>query len=274
MLRLKSLKSIKQSKEVNSKFHTGTHGWIYNKLKDSKFGELYKDKTNKLFCFSNLFPPPKEEVLRENKIFFLTISSPIQEFIQALFFRLILNEKINLGEYQFELIDFSVLQPFGISNFSVFRTATIINITERTESGYKALDFETEPKKYTRALARNILKKYILVKKKDPFIKEDQLFNNCKINLIEKKKLFIKLTHYKNEKQESFDVIGNQVEVRFGALNKKQKDIFYTAVQCGFGERTSYGFGYIYPITPSGVEDLKDFEELYLNKQVKKDGGL
>lgn len=42
-----------------------------------------------------------------------------------------------------------------------------------------------------------------------------------------------------------YPVIGSLWEFSFSHLSKKQKEILEFAIDCGFGERNSYGFGFV-----------------------------
>ena len=83
VLKLESNKDVLQSKENNSKFYGGMHGWVYNKLKNTDFSKIYFEKEFKPFCFSNLFPIEKA-LIKEGQIYSLIISSPNEMFIVAL----------------------------------------------------------------------------------------------------------------------------------------------------------------------------------------------
>ncbi len=102
VLKLKSNKNVSQSKENNSKFYVGMHGWIYGKLKNTDFSEIYFKKEFKPFCFSNLFPV-KESVINEGQVYSVIISSPSEMFMVALLSQINADDAVNLGEFSFEL---------------------------------------------------------------------------------------------------------------------------------------------------------------------------
>ncbi len=83
LLNLKALKSVKQNKLNNSKYYTGMHGWIYSKLKGTKFGDLHSKREFKPFCFGNLYPI-RSGTIKQDDVYRFWISSPDEMFMVSL----------------------------------------------------------------------------------------------------------------------------------------------------------------------------------------------
>lgn len=250
-LLLQADKSVTQDKENNSKFHIGTRGFIYAKIKSL---EIHNDKCFKYFTFSNLFPLPSERI-EENKNYWLTISSPREDIIEIIKCNCPIGEKINLGEYSFILKDIREESNFKLKDFSILRTATLINITKKTQNSYKSLLLEND-KDFLYYLQNNGLAKY------NYYFNEDNdfnLFENCKIEAFGKKSVSLKIYSEKGD----YLIIGNLLDFKFGSLKKKQREILEFLIESGFGERTTYGLGYLYSNNANNnFENLKDFNVL------------
>ena len=229
----------------------GTRGFIYNKIKSLN---IHNDKSYKYFTFSNLFPPPNEEI-KEKKNYWLTISSPIKDIIDLVKLNSPIGEKVNLGEYSFILKDIKDEEDFKLKNFSILRTATLINVTRKNQDSYKSLLYEKDDD-FLDCLQKNCLAKY------NNYFKEKNeldIFENSKVEPFGKKSVSLKIH---NEKGDYF-LIGNLLDFKFGSLKKKQREILEFLIESGFGERTTYGLGFLYENKGSNrVEELNDFNVL------------
>jgi CRISPR-associated endoribonuclease Cas6 len=211
---------------------------------------LHNHNNFKFFTFSNLFPLPKE-VIKEKDKYYLVISSPKDEIIDLIFCNSPIGEIINLGEYSFILRNIKKENIIKLDNFNIFRTATLINITKRSDKGYKALLLDKDAD-FLDCLNRNCLAKY------NTYFSENNslnLFENCKVESFGKKSVSIKI----HNSQKDYFVIGNLIDFKFGALKKKQREILEFLIDCGFGERTTYGFGYVFNKNNNDVDELENF---------------
>ncbi|MEM4710953.1 MAG: CRISPR-associated endoribonuclease Cas6 [Candidatus Woesearchaeota archaeon] len=249
-LLLKSVKSVAQNRENNTRFHLGTRGYIYKKTEDL---DLHDKITHKYFTFSNLFVV-KDEKIEENKAYTLYISSPDSRFISMILYNTYLNEIVNLGEYSFVLEKIIYEKGFSIKDFSIFQTATMINLTKNLSKSYKALIYGKDVD-FIKHLNNNLLSKYNEYNKTKINI---DLFKNCKIRAIGKKSVCLKI----NKETGDFNIIGNILEFKFGKLNKTQRDVLEFGLQCGFGERTSYGLGFLFPVKRSDPDIISEFNDL------------
>lgn len=242
VLNLKSNKTVEQSKENNSKFHTGMHGWIYKKLKKTDFSKLHGKKEFKPFCFSNLFTI-KNQKIEEGKTYDLIISSPNEMFVIALLSNIDSGEIINLGEYSFELMNYKPLGKKVISQNDILNSETIINISLNEEGKRKAITLKKNSSIFKGHLSKNLIRKYNQYNKEK--IKEDfNLWENIVFKEIEGSESAIKLNLVKDS-DNWFDVIGARYKFKIGKINETQKKILQLCYDLGFGERDSFGFGFM-----------------------------
>lgn len=239
VLRLKANKTVSQ-KDTHAKFFTAMHGFIYKKLSDSKFKDMHDKKGFKGFCFGNIYPI-KGGKIESGKQYSLIISSPLPDLIQELFFSLSEGENINLGESSFTLEEFYVKQ-FRLSNNSVIETATILNLTRHENDKIIALKFKDSG--YLDALSRNLIRKYNYFNKEK--VEEDfPLFENIKIDLMNKGELAVPLLIQTEGRNDTFTVIGNKLRFKFGNISEEQLKIMQFCFDIGFAERNSYGMGFM-----------------------------
>ena len=242
LLKLKARKSVKQNKENNSKFYTGLHGWIYDKLKETDFSDIYSKTGFKPFCFSNLFPI-KEQVINEDNIYSLIISSPNEMFIIAIISKMNISEIVNLGEYSFELISYKPLARKEINQGDTLENETIINICILKNDKKNSITFSKSPELFKINLAKNLIRKYNRFN--DPKIEEDfYLWKNIEIGEIKGTESAIKINLIK-EGDNWFNVIGARYKFKIGDIDETQKKILNLSYDLGFGERNSFGFGFM-----------------------------
>lgn len=242
LFKLKSKKDVIQSKENNSKFYTGVHGWIYGKLNGTEFENLYGEKGFKLFCFSNLFKI-ENAGLKSGQIYNLIVSSPNEMFMIALLSKINNLEIVNFGEYGFELIGYKPLGRKGIEEFKTLESETLINVTVHEDEKRRALIFSRDSEDFIRGLTKNLIRKYNQFN--DKKIKEDfNLFENVKIEEINGTNSAVKINLIKDS-DNWFNVIGSRYRFNLGELNEKQREILNFCYDLGFGERNSFGFGFM-----------------------------
>ncbi len=260
MLRLKSNKEVAQNKENNSKFYTGMHGWIYGKLKNTDFSEVYSKKEFKPFCFSNIFSI-KNEKINEDEMYNVIISSPNEMIMIALLSNIDVGEQINLGEYSFELISYKPLARKEIQNFSKLNNETLLNIClpedKKGKLAKKAITLERDPENFKKQLAKNLTRKYNQYYEKN--IEEGfNLWKNVKITQIENSEKVVRLNLIK-ESDNFFDVIGARYSFEIGEIDETQRAIFQLCYDLGFGERNSFGFGFMN--IKKDKKESNDFDE-------------
>jgi len=212
-------------------------GLIYSLLKKSKLANLHKKSSYKFFCFSNLFP-------ETGKLRNLIISSPNENFLTFIAKKLIEKRKIKIGKENFELKEIKFLTPKLNKNLKIVSVSPIIlRIPKRKYSDYNISSkfpflywrpqypFEV----FVRQLESNIFKKYKSFYQKD--IEEFTIFQK----FIFKKSVSIPLKIHSKK----VIYIGSLWEFHFDFLDEKTKEILEFAIDCGFGEKNSLGFGFV-----------------------------
>ncbi|MDD3160137.1 MAG: CRISPR-associated endoribonuclease Cas6 [Candidatus ainarchaeum sp.] len=244
ILNLKSNATTVQNIENNSKFYTSVNGWIYNKLKDTEYSNLHDLNNFKLFCFSNLFPIKNQKII-QNEFYKLIISSPDEMFMVSLISKIDLNEKINLGEYSFELIGKKPIGKINLDEIDYFESMNLINlnspIKESDKLVSKAITYESDSEKFVKQLSSNLFKKYKQFKGE---IEQIDLFKGVIIEPASDEKA-IKLNFIENKNNNYFNVIGKRYKFKFEKLNENQKKVFELCYDLGFGERNTFGFGFM-----------------------------
>ncbi|RLE42316.1 CRISPR-associated endoribonuclease Cas6 [Candidatus Woesearchaeota archaeon] len=261
LLKLKALKDF----AYDEKYHHKIQGFIYRLTQGTPYEFLHSKKKYKFFCFSNIFPlkigkNKKVCPFRRGDIKYLLISSPDAGFIKTLHKKLeekiANNDEIKFGEMLFGLEGMKMLNtPIIKKKGVVIRTETpiVLRIPRRIYKKFKV----NPPKPYTyifwrkeypielffEGLTKNLLGKYREFHKIDK--EKFASFEKEVLPLFQRVK-FIKTVSNKviiNGKEQL--VIGLLFDFYFDFLNEKQRKILKFAVDAGFGERNSYGFGFV-----------------------------
>jgi len=260
LLKLEACKDF----SYDSKYYSKFQGFIYRQLINTPYSFLHQKKGYKFFCFSNIFPlkPTKKGIspFKEGETKFWLISSPDKGFI------FLLNEKfqniaennstINLGEMQFYLKSVKIIkQRLKRKNVTLkLETPLILRAGKKTYKNYKIIPpreykYLFWKKEYPLELFIDLLTKN-LIKKYAEFY-----YLNDKISLKELESavtpLFQRLEFEKTivahvpikGREQKF--IGSLWRFHFDWLNNQQKNLLEFAIDCGFGEKNSYGFGFV-----------------------------
>ncbi len=244
LLQLKAIRDVTQNKINNSKFYTGMHGWIYDKLKQTRYEELHSKKNFKPFCFSNLYPV-KGQIIEEGKIYRTWISSPDEMLIISILSNIRINEKVNFGEYSFQLLGLIPKPSYRVDNFTLLTTETITNVCLPVQGSLKpkAITLKKDKNKFQELLKKNIIRKYNQFS--DEKVTEDfNLWNNVEITEIPDTESAVKI-NFVDQDDNWFNVIGSRYRFNLGKLNDKQRQIFQLVHDLGFGERNTFGFGFV-----------------------------
>ncbi|MGB9681183.1 MAG: CRISPR-associated endoribonuclease Cas6, partial [Minisyncoccia bacterium] len=162
--------------EYDLKYFHKLQGFIYNLLKGTEYSILHDKKGYKFFCFSNIFPIPKDRIIRRNETKKLLISSPDKLFIKIISEKLqekIENkEKIYIGEYEFSVDKIETFQLKLSRNLKLTSaTPIVIRIPQRNYKKYKIpIEFRNKPyifwrpnysfEAFLKQLEENLIKKY------------------------------------------------------------------------------------------------------------------
>ena len=244
LLKLEALSDVAQTKEVNSKYYTGMHGWLYKKLKGTDFEELHKKQDFKPFCFGNLYPI-RDQKIKEGEKYKVWVSSPDEMFIINLLSNINAEETVNLGEYHFKLSGMKPVPSRKIEEFTLLTTETVTNVCLPVEGSLKpqAITLGKEKNKFKEQLKKNIIRKYNSFSEES--IEEDfDLWDNVKIEEIPESETAVKI-FFGNKENKNFDVIGSRYKFNMGNISEKQQEIFQLVQDLGFGERNTFGFGFV-----------------------------
>ncbi|MEM4361122.1 MAG: CRISPR-associated endoribonuclease Cas6 [Candidatus Anstonellaceae archaeon] len=239
---LLTLKSKKDA-EYDLRYYNKVHGFIYNLLKNTPYHSLHNKPGYKFFCFSNIFPIGEIKVGDLRKFL---ISSPDIQFIHFLEEELNKKNEVFIGEWHFKIEEIKKIE-LKIPNKMKLVTATplIIRIPKRKYSEYKINSTKPylfwEPyfpfQSFIKQLEENLIKKYNQFYKTK--IEEFPIFEQFEFKKTTKNYIVFR---GKEEK-----IFGSIWEFIFISLknNEKKKKLLKFAIDCGFGERNTYGFGFI-----------------------------
>ncbi len=235
ILKLISKKTINQ-KEFNNKYNTSFHGFLFKKIND-----YYANKYGS-FSFGNLFPI-KNNIIKEGEKYNIIISSPKNELIEKLFFSINESSTINIGEGSFE-IESIMIKNVILKKNSKIENIQPINITKQENNKIIAIKYEEEG--FLELLKKNLIKKYNFFFPEEKIDEDFNLFENVIIKPYEKKKeASFPIYFYNKEKNDKFDVIGSKLIFKFNNISEDQLKVFQCCFDAGFGERTSYGAGFM-----------------------------
>ena len=250
MLKLKALKDF----TYDPRYYHKASGVIYSLLKDSPLDFLHDYKSYKFFCFSNLFPLPKNEKgeinysIRKGMLMNWIISSPSVFFIRVLEQKFKEKKELNIGEMSFSIEEINSFELKIPRKNVALITATpiVIRIPERNYDIYN-IPKEFRKKRYVYWRKMYSLKAFIK-QIEENLKKKYEKFYGTKINL---DKIF-EVYRFKKDAVcyvtlEGRDrmIVGSLWEFYFSYLGEEQRKILTFGIDCGFGERNSLGFGFI-----------------------------
>lgn len=234
-MKLKAKKDMAYDEKYFHKFQ----GFIYKHI-EPYYNELHDKKGYKFFCFSNLFPIGDMKKGDERN---WIISSPDKAMIKWLYANI--PEEIHLGEMEFYVKEKEMFTP-KLERKIICATPIIIRISERNYDRYNI------PKEYrkkgfiywrpcysfdafVKQLEENLIKKYEEFYNKKVDIKTIFQFFKFKKSVA---------NHVIIEGKEQI-FVGSLWEFYFTHFSKEQKEILKFGLDAGFGERNSFGFGFV-----------------------------
>ncbi len=217
------------------KYYHKLQGWLYSLLKNTFYKDLHDKKGEKYFCFSNIFPPPRTQmdVIKENQIKNLLISSPNNNLIHVLWKKIKKTNFLNIGEMHFLLENITKITTQINDNIIIDTKTPILLRTKNNQywNPKKGDDFAP----FLLSLEENLRKKY------EKFygikLKEEPFFENFKF-------IDSVVNHLILNKKEA-KVYGSLWNFGFTSLTRTQKELLRFSFDAGFGERNSYGFGFV-----------------------------
>jgi len=207
------------------------HGFLANIAgKDEKYGK---------YCFGNLFPI-RNQLIEQGKTYEVLIGSPVPSIIEKLFFALPREKTLNIGELQFTLSNIEVQKRILTRN-STIESISPVNITIHENGRIRFLRYGEG--QYVSYLKKHLLKKYHFLTGKNA---EIDLFNNVTIAEHEKHPFVCyQINFFNKQSNKTFSVCGSKLVFRFKDISDEQLSIFQTLFDTGFGERTTYGAGFM-----------------------------
>lgn len=244
LLKLESVKGVAYDQLY---FHK-LQGFVYNLIRESPFSAVHDKAGYKHFCFSNIFPFGD---IAEGDKRSLLISSPSSPFIKFLLDKLTQmkegGSEINIGEMAFKIESLAMFQPKIYDGCMIScATPVVLRIpedkyddyaipAEKRKSGYIYWRPEVDFNAFVKQLTENIFKKYgdFYKEKIDPF------------PLFEQYKFVRSVCNHVVIDGKEYKLVGSLWDFMFTRLGAEQRKMLGFAIDSGFGERNSYGFGFM-----------------------------
>jgi len=220
-------------KEINPYF---IHSFIWNTLKSTDFSALHDKKGFKFFTFSNIFPLT-DFMPGENKN--LIISSPNRPFLKVLKEKLDEINEFNLGIHIFEI---KQTKLFNVSLKKKWETGSpIVLYKDNAKNEYFSFKRHKDLKFFLERLKDNAIKKFTSYYKLEKFEMDEPIFDSIKL----RKEVCVNIRKERNE----FIIIGSLWKLLEKAYFRKGTKKFYRFIMdCGLGEKNSFGFGFVNPL--------------------------
>ena len=209
--------------------------FLWSLLKDTEYDSYHNLKGYKFFSFSDIFPIND---IRFGEKFNLLISSPNKFFIKELYYRLKELNSFNLSNITFDIIN---VKKFSVSLSNRFITGSPIVVRNVNGSYYSPdkdgkLGFD-----------------YFIKKLTETSIIKYSLFNNKKLDLngplFDYAKYRRSVVIPMSIRENKFNILGsNWVFEKKFIKNEEERRFYKFILDCGLGEKTSLGFGFINPI--------------------------
>jgi CRISPR-associated endoribonuclease Cas6 len=251
---LLQLKSENDQKDVSLEYHK-LQGFVYSLLAESGFPLLH-DKTGfKPFCFSNIFPFGD---MKAGDVRHFLIASPSHAIIESLAQHLTTTHRdlpIHLGDCAFSLEGVRIIDT-RLKQGSVriiCATPILLRIPEYNYDLYAVPQEERRPRyvywrpqisfeAFIRQLTENLIKKYN--QSYGTSIGECVLFQEF---------LFKKTVHTRYIIDgKSYGAAGSLWEFSWSRMDDVQRRIIEFGLDAGFGERNSFGFGFVNVVKDKG----------------------
>lgn len=238
ILSLKSVKTISQ-KEFSTKYNNAMNSYIYNLFNNSqKLSKLHDKKYFKGFCFGNIYPV-KNKIIEEGTNYSLIISSSVPQIIEAIFFSIKSGSLINLGEGSFKVLDSKIID-WKLKIEDTLETTSFISLTYHINDKIKPMLYRDNKDLFIKQLSKNLIKKYNYLTQNN-IDEKYNLFKNVSISL-HKERTYSTPLHFENK---TFNAIGEKLCFKLGNISEQQMKILQCCFDAGFGERNSYGMGFM-----------------------------
>lgn len=230
-----------EKKQVIDNAYHKLQGFVYKLLRE-KYSSLHDKKGYKFFCFSNIFP------FEGGGIRNFIISSPSNEIINSIAKNIEIGKVVNIGEMQFRIRDFSTFNvKIPKRNVHVCcSTPIIIRIPEAKYEQYgipveerKAIYVYWRPKYSFNAFVKQLTEN--LIKKFNDFYGTKITSYDLFEQFIFKKMVYGKL----NIDGRDHPFAASMWEFSWHIMDSMQRKIIEFGIDAGFGERNSFGLGFV-----------------------------
>ena len=204
-------------------------GLIYNLLKNTRYNYLHEIQGFKFFCFSNVFI--------SNGIYHLIISSPINNLIKTLYYRLKTVDTIKLGKHEYKITKLSKIKNYIPNKY--FKNSTPIVLFHNQTCSNHCFSFKKDNLDYNwffKQLKENALKKY------NAFYDDEYSFKEPLFESFQFKK---EVAVHTRKKGCEIIFIGSLWDKLNVNLNKDNFHFYEFLFDTGLGEKNSAGFGMI-----------------------------
>lgn len=250
------LRAEQDQKDVSTEYNK-MQGFVYSQLLEAGLGGIHDRDGYKVFSFSNIFPygDAKEGDIRK-----MIIASPSKMVIERL--KDVFSEKVgnifNIGDCLFSL---QRIQSFGLKVGTplkvVCATPIMLRIPEKMYDTYQIPEEERRSRyvywrpqiafeAFIKQLSENLIKKY-----NDFYgteISHPSLFEQFFFKRPVHTRIII-------DGGKSYGVAASMWEFRWSHMDDVQKKIITFGLDAGFGERNSYGFGFVNEVGEKRVSD-------------------
>lgn len=251
---LVSLSALESYNQNNFEYHHPAQGFVYSLLRNTTFEGLHDKKGYKFFCFSNIFHSKND---KSADTFNLIISSPSTAFIDQLNYQLqkLIDNQVPLRIKSLFVINKVTSIPARNLKFPLkVKTSSpiLIRIPSQRFLGYSTSSIKY-PSVYWRydhpthlfidALESNLRKKY----------KEYSLNNHHNLVSLTSERRLVHEFQFKKQVSTNIQIHGSRIPIigslwEFLLSEGVDPEFQLFALDCGFGERNSLGFGFMNPI--------------------------
>jgi len=241
------LQSRNDQKDVSLEYHK-LQGYVYSLIAEAGFPLLHDKPGFKPFCFSNIFPFGDA---KEGDVRHFMIASPSTTIIERLGQYLMSNctgREIHIGDCSFALNDVRVIRTsLGHGPVRIIcATPILLRIPEYNYDLYAVPEEERRPRyvywrpqvsfeAFIKQLTENLIKKY-----------NDSYGTSAGTLPLFQEFLFKKTVHTRYIVDgKSFGAAGSLWEFSWSRMDDVQRRIIEFGLDAGFGERNSFGFGFM-----------------------------
>ena len=245
------LKNTQDQSDVSLDYHK-LQGFVYSVIKNT-FPGIHEKKGYKPFSYSNIFPYSNTQAEQIRKLIIATpgksLGGNIFETLKEMQGNII---HIGDGEYELSKVKQMEIKP-SPSNFTLLTdTPIIIRIPERNYDKYNIANIERKKgyiywrpsisfEAFAKQLTENLVKKY-----------NDFYGTELEQELLFERYFYQRMIHSRMViKGKSYGFAASMWRFEWQKLTNTQEKVLEFAIDAGFGERNSMGFGFVSPVLKS-----------------------